>query len=84
MTGPEHYREAERLVSSLKTERGALYIEDGNEQVLAAAQVHATLALAAATAMGAPVDGEADSGLPPQDAKAWNNAAGVARKGGDR
>ncbi len=37
MNGPEHYAEAERLLS-------------GDELDLAAAQVHATLALAAATA----------------------------------
>jgi hypothetical protein len=81
MTGPEHYREAERLIKGLKTDSGAVYVEEGNEQVSALAQVHATLALAAATAMGAPVDQEADSGLPPQDAKAWNDAAGVNGKG---
>ena len=40
MTGPEHYREAERLV----TMTGADIL------ALMAAQVHATLALAAATA----------------------------------
>jgi hypothetical protein len=46
MTGPEHYREAEKLVND------AMYERDGSvEQVhyLAAAQVHATLAQAAAT-----------------------------------
>ena len=77
MTGPEHYREAERLIQNLTTDTGAVYVEDGNEQVIALAQVHATLALAAATAMGAPVDGEGDSGLPPRDCKAWYDAAGV-------
>jgi hypothetical protein len=45
MTGPEHYREAERLIAA----SGA---DDSYEpsQSLQAAQVHATLALAAATA----------------------------------
>ncbi|MFE1849925.1 hypothetical protein [Streptomyces sp. NPDC059489] len=81
MTGPEHYTRAEQLLREVR---------DGHQEgsdvaaILTAAQVHATLALAAATAMGAPVDGEADSGLPPQDAKAWNKAAGVTGKGGDR
>lgn len=51
MTGPEHYREAERLIKGLTTDTGAVYVEDGNEQVIALAQVHATLALAAATAL---------------------------------
>jgi len=78
VTGPEHYREAERLVAGLMTRDGtAVCIDEGNEQVIGIAQVHATLALAAATAMGAPVDGEGDSGLPPRDCKAWYDAAGV-------
>ncbi|MFF4595296.1 hypothetical protein [Amycolatopsis sp. NPDC001319] len=45
MTGPEHYLEAERLVAS--TSMRDLLPEDANK--LAAAQVHATLALTAAT-----------------------------------
>ncbi|MEU6342157.1 hypothetical protein ABZ883_14590 [Streptomyces sp. NPDC046977] len=74
MTGPEHYQQAENLM----TEYEAI-VENGGDpgDMLQAAQIHATLALAAATAMGAPVDGEADSGLPPRDAKAWYDAAGV-------
>jgi hypothetical protein len=39
MTGPEHYREAERLISIPADDHG-----------LRVAQIHATLALAAATA----------------------------------
>ena len=49
MTGPEHYREAELLLAQI-TDRG----EMPTEVVTAtcqAAQVHATLALAAATAL---------------------------------
>lgn len=41
MTGPEHYREAERLLKD----------EYRTAQSIADAQVHATLALAAATAL---------------------------------
>ena len=83
MTGPEHYREAERLVNGLKTPDGAVYIEEGNEQVLAAAQVHATLAHAAASAMQAAVDGS-EPGMAPQEFGAWYEAAGVkVAKGGD-
>jgi hypothetical protein len=50
MTGPEHYREAERLLA----ERHELleYSSDPCTELLAEAQVHATLALAAATAHG--------------------------------
>lgn len=94
MTGPEHYREAERLTdqaaSWMNADTGWKAHLSSEERIahrmadLAEAQVHATLANAAATAMGAPVDGEADSGLPPQDAKAWNDVAGVNGKGDQR
>ncbi len=77
MTGPEHYIEAERLLQSMKTDRGALLIDEGTAEVLAAAQVHATLASAAATALGVPLDGETDSGMPQRDAEAWWAVAGV-------
>jgi hypothetical protein len=51
MTGPEHYQEAERLTN----------LAQGQEMewamfTLAQAQVHATLALAAATALGQDTD----------------------------
>lgn len=82
MTGPEHYREAERLIKGIKTDMGAVYVEDGNEQVIALAQVHATLALAAATAMGAPVDGE-DNVEPEKPGKryriTWEHLESVAK-----
>lgn len=85
MTGAEHYREAERLIKGLTTDTGAVYVADGNEQIIALAQVHATLAQAAAVAMSAPVDGESDSGLPVRDCTAWYEVAGVKPqpKGGD-
>lgn len=56
-TGTEHYQEAERLLR-----------EQGK---LAAAQVHATLALAAATALGRVTDGGPTSA----DRSAWIAAA---------
>ena len=49
MTGPEHYREAERLLGDASRADGIIVMP--NPQALAAAQVHATLALAAATAV---------------------------------
>ncbi|RBM12125.1 hypothetical protein DI005_33235 [Prauserella sp. PE36] len=50
MTGPEHYRRAEWLLEkAAKEELGSEY----ERWALAAAQVHATLALAAATALHA-------------------------------
>ena len=52
MTGPDHYAEAERLLAL--TERHSTGATYGPEWALtiAAAQVHATLAHAAATALG--------------------------------
>ena len=75
MTGPEHYREAELLLDDVK---GALNEREGQmadvavadhwESVVvrqvARAQVHATLALAAATA----------DALPPHRAHGWRGA----------
>ena len=49
MTGPEHYREAERLLQHPR-----------DVQDVAAAQVHATLALAAATAFSSDTMPKAD------------------------
>ncbi|HJQ48289.1 MAG TPA: hypothetical protein VJ870_18500 [Amycolatopsis sp.] len=69
MTGPEHYRKAEALLakgSEDPTERGA--------SRLAAAEVHATLALAAATALGADLE------MP--DFGAWRRVASRGRGGG--
>jgi hypothetical protein len=57
MTGPEHYLEAQRLLNVVAG--GAA----DWEPMAAAAQVHATLALAAATA------------LPAGDYEAWRSAA---------
>jgi hypothetical protein len=56
MTGPEHYREAERLIGMARESHHAdLYGHESDSQsalILADAQVHATLASAAATALG--------------------------------
>ena len=52
MTGPEHYAEAERLLALAdRHTRGVTYDHEW-ALTLNAAQVHATLALAAATAVG--------------------------------
>lgn len=86
MTGPEHYREAERLADHAHH----FTYGDGGDPVTGAAlaaegQVHATLALVAATAMQAPVDG-AEAGMAPHEYDAWYQAAGVkvAKGGADR
>ena len=54
MTGPGHYREAERILTEVDRVRDRSGDVGGYCQLqLAAAQVHATLALAAATAYSA-------------------------------
>lgn len=72
MTGPEHYARAEQLLREVR---------DGHQEgtdvaaILAAAQAHASLAQAAATALN---DNAADAGgLPLEDFTAWAEAAGV-------
>lgn len=61
MTGPEHYREAERLLAAQKVPSsvpgyGPVISADADPEVIAIAQAHATLALTAAML---PVDGDA-------------------------
>ncbi|MGR6922645.1 hypothetical protein ACU635_51040 [[Actinomadura] parvosata] len=75
MNGPAHYRKAERLA-----ERAYHFTYgDGGSPVVghalaAQAQVHATLALAAATAL----TGHGAGYLDDPEIKAWREAAGVA------
>lgn len=69
MTGPEHYLEAERLIGD-----DPLY-DPPSAGNIALAQVHATLALAAATAMG-----HCDS-MDDFDYMAWDKACGVTVPG---
>lgn len=66
MTGPEHYREAERLLerATAKATEPRAFAE-----MVSAARVHAALALAAATALGAiRLD---EDGMPSVDENAW-------------
>jgi hypothetical protein len=73
MTGPEHYTRAEQLLREVR---------DGHQEgtdvvaILAAAQVHATLAVTAATAMQAAVDGS-EPGMGSGEFHEWYQAAGV-------
>ncbi|MGW0012429.1 hypothetical protein [Streptomyces tendae] len=72
MTGPEHYTRAEQLLREVR---------DGHAEgtdvaaILAAAQVHATLAQTAATALYSHEDGQ--GGQPMHDYNAWMQAASV-------
>lgn len=71
MTGPEHYRKAERLIQEIHDEG----VEDAETETLffREAQVHATLALAAATALHvADQDGGSD------DRQEWFRVASFA------
>lgn len=73
MTGPEHYRQAERLVVQCHH----FTYGDGADPVTGAAlaaeaQVHATLALVAATALAAP-----STRASVRTINAWHDAAGA-------
>lgn len=79
MTGPEHYLEAERLAAGAQNVMDVAPI-DGltREECATLAHVHATLALAAATAMGAcHADGMAED-----DFSEWDEACGFKADGG--
>lgn len=70
MTGPEHFREAEKHIQHA-ADHGTT-APDHERAHLAYAQVHATLALAAATALGAHPDGLAQA-----ERAAWRAVAGT-------
>ena len=78
MNGPQHSREAERLLSTAY--EGTLTTHEGEnpeaDRAIAEAQVHATLALVAATAMQAVVDGT-ELGVAEEEFQAWYDAASV-------
>lgn len=74
MTGPEHYREAERLMAQfddeIEIDSGAVATAIAHiHAIMTSAQVHATLALAAATAL------RTTEGLLGGDWQAWYRAA---------
>lgn len=72
MTGPEHYQEAERLLATAYEDNLTAYEGENPAAArqIAEAQVHATLALAAATAAQDSVAGTTHA-----DCKAWTEAA---------
>jgi hypothetical protein len=74
MTGPEHYQCAERLLDEYYR------LKAHDEGLLHRAHVHATLALAAATALGATPHGathEGYSAMRHYDCEAWKVVAGT-------
>jgi hypothetical protein len=85
LTGPEHYRAAERLLSQAShegvtgnpvTHQGMPMRPEVHAALIARAQVHATLAAVAATAMHATVDGT-ELGPGEDEFQAWYDATGV-------
>jgi hypothetical protein len=70
VNGPEHYKQAEQMLADI-TETPEDTV-GSVRSVAAQAQVHATLALAAATALGRIVEG---TSLPNADRQAWLFAA---------
>jgi hypothetical protein len=78
MTGPEHYAEAERLLTLAdRHTKGVTYAQEWT-LTLNAAQVHATLALAAATAVG--TVGPDLHAWPPPAMRCANSASGSTAK----
>lgn len=71
MTGPEHYREAERLLAIVAPIPATAEDAPANASIVAEAQAHATLALAAATALVS----YRDNGMTEGDRSAWYRTA---------
>lgn len=72
MTGPENYLKAEKLAAQASSNG---YGDERTRDLLLQAQVHATLALAAATALKS----GANFQLPHGDDKAWANVAATIK-----
>jgi hypothetical protein len=85
MTGPEHYREAEKLIGqaeNFRIEANGDWRDDATshqvaDALVARAQVHATLALAAATALTGYLPTEAGTTDEISWTRAANNGMGV-------
>ena len=73
MTGPDHYRAAEELIEEARKapRTGGEASADRFARLITEAQAHATLAVAAATAVKSPTDGHA-----------WVEVAGAKLSGG--
>jgi hypothetical protein len=70
VTGPHHYRTAEELLAkAIEVKAADIHVPD---RIVALAQVHATLALAAATALN-----DAERGLTVSDWTDWQDTCGV-------
>ncbi|MEU4672438.1 hypothetical protein AB0F91_31795 [Amycolatopsis sp. NPDC023774] len=77
-TRPDHFRAAQNLLNWIADdETGQLSIEKRTE-IAARAQAHATLALAAATALGARMN----NGASAADGAGWAEIAAAPKRGG--
>lgn len=85
VTGPENYQEGERFIADsldlMVAESGKLSAYEWIALKLQCAQVHATLALAAATALSQTDDDERVVGMHESDWLAWNKVAGEPLRG---
>jgi hypothetical protein len=75
MNGPEHYREAERLLKDCTHAGGGVYADTA--EPLAAAAAHATLALTAATVLAA----KAGITAAAAEMSQWDTVTGAAKRG---
>lgn len=71
MTGPDHYREAEELAAKANEYLGQGEGQDSATVGAAVAEIHATVALTAATALGTTA----------AEGRAWTGAAGTTYSG---
>jgi hypothetical protein len=76
-TGPEHYATANFLVNQVEGDINVALSHEHRMEKIGLAQVHATLALAAATALGARMN----NGASPADGKDWATITGSPKRG---
>ena len=74
-TGPEHYQAAERLINAATSEGGSANDTTIARACIALAQVHATLAQAAAAGLN-----DSECGKPSDDHQAWKQVVSVTER----
>ncbi|RSD20114.1 hypothetical protein [Amycolatopsis eburnea] len=76
-TGPEHYATANFLINQVENDGNVTLSHEHRMERIGLAQVHATLALAAATALGARMN----NGASPADGEDWAAITNVPKRG---
>jgi hypothetical protein len=74
VTGPEHYKRAEEMLHFIRTPADPRAPFGDRDALIAAATAHATLALAAATALAH------DRMMPDRDGEQWRQAAATPKQ----